>query len=74
MADNDSDEFEDEDDLEIATNWFDTGCTGSVDLDAEWVTYLASTDPPSTAEGVDLSISDFEENEAGASEQEAQSA
>lgn len=70
MADDDADDFEDDDDLEMTSDWTEAGCVGSVDLDADWVTYLASADPPHTTESVDLSIPDFEDDADGAGEQE----
>jgi hypothetical protein len=69
MADDDTEGYEDEDDLEMATNWFDTGCAGSADFDADWVTYLATTDPPSSAENFDASLSDYEDGDAAGQEE-----
>jgi len=71
MADEESDdEFEDCDDLDMASEWQEVGSGDSLDLDESWVTFLASADPPANAEGFDLSIPDFEGEDGDASAEE----
>lgn len=61
----DDDEFEDADELVVDAAWEPVAVADRLDLDEQWVTYLAAADPPANVDGVDLSAPDFERSEVG---------
>jgi hypothetical protein len=69
MADDDEDYEDYDDDLEVGGDWEQVAVSDNLDLDEQWVSYLAQADPPSNAEGVDTSIPDFEEGGDGSQEE-----
>jgi hypothetical protein len=58
-------EHEEVEDQEVECRDVDAGTgTQSIELDSDWVAYLAEADLPDTVSGVDYSISDFEGQES----------
>jgi hypothetical protein len=72
MADDDegNEDFEDVDeDMDVAADWEQLAVSDNMDLDEQWVGYLAQADVPSNAEGVDVSIPDFDDGTEGTQEE-----
>jgi hypothetical protein len=58
---NDDNDFEEAEEVDFDSDWLALDLSCQIEWDEQWVTYLAQTDPPSNVEGVDTSISDFED-------------
>ena len=54
-------DFENAEEVDFESDWQPLDAGGTIELDQEWVTYLAQTEPEIQVEGYDPSISDFED-------------
>jgi hypothetical protein len=56
----DDDDFDDAEEQDFDSDWQPLHVDGRMELESDWVSYLAQNDPPSEVEGYDPGISDYE--------------